>query len=258
MGMDANELLTVTSSIGEMLIEYGAEIYRVEESINRIAAAYGFSGEENSVEVFAIPTSLIITVNDVSGLPLTRTKRITSRQTNLDRVDKLNNLSRFICSEKPDYNTVMTYLGQIKKRKVYSRPVVILSYAVIGATFALFFGGGWHEAVTACAIAVMIKLLSDVVAKVRPSVFFESLICAMAAAAAAVLVSKTGFTAGFDTVIIGVLMTMVPGITLTNCMRDFIAGDFLAGLYTMTEALLIAIGMAVGAAAAIAALTAVF
>ena len=53
-------------------------------------------------------------------------------------------------------------------------------------------------------------------------------------------------------------MTMVPGITLTNCMRDFIAGDFLAGLYTMTEALLIAIGMAVGAAAAIAALTAVF
>ena len=59
-------------------------------------------------------------------------------------------------------------------------------------------------------------------------------------------------------VIIGVLMTMVPGITLTNCMRDFIAGDFLAGLYTMTEALLIAIGMAVGAAAAIAALTAVF
>mgnify|MGYP002707584180 CR=1 FL=1 len=85
--MDANELLTVTSSIGEMLIEYGAEIYRVEESINRIAAAYGFSGEENSVEVFAIPTSLIITVNDVSGLPLTRTKRITSRQTNLDRVD---------------------------------------------------------------------------------------------------------------------------------------------------------------------------
>ena len=47
-------------------------------------------------------------------------------------------------------------------------------------------------------------------------------------------------------------------LTLTNCMRDFIAGDFLAGLYTMTEALLVAIGMAVGAASAIGFLTMIF
>ena len=38
-------------------------------------------------------------------------------------------------------------------------------------------------------------------------------------------------------------------------MRDFIAGDFLAGLYTMIEAILVAVGMAVGAASAIALFT---
>jgi uncharacterized membrane protein YjjP (DUF1212 family) len=91
--------------------------------------------------------------------------------------------------------------------------------------------------------------------RINPSIFFQSLIGSAIASAIAFLVSLTGFTDGFDTVIIGALMTLVPGVTLTNGMRDFIAGDFLAGLYTLTEALLTAIGMAVGTAAAITFLT---
>lgn len=251
--MTTNELLTVTSTIGGLLIEYGAEIYRVEDSINRIAAAYGYnnSDEGRKVEVFAVPACLIITIDSLSGNPMTRQRRITRRETNLDRVDKLNNLSRFICTEKPDFKTIMGFINQIKNRRVYSFPVQVLSYAVVAATFALFFGGGLNEAIVAGVIGVIIRLISEGVAKVKPSVFFEGLICSMAAATMAVLVSKTGFTDGFDTVIIGSLMTLVPGITLTNCMRDFIAGDFLAGLYTLTEALLIAVGMATGAASAI-------
>ena len=73
--------------------------------------------------------------------------------------------------------------------------------------------------------------------------------------AIAVIISRCGLTDGFDKVIIGASMNLVPGIILTNCMRDFIAGDFLAGMYTLIEALLIAVGMAVGAASAIALFT---
>ena len=52
-----------------MLLEYGAEIYRVEDSIIRIASAYGFNTENKTIEVFSIPTSLIITVNDGEEAP---------------------------------------------------------------------------------------------------------------------------------------------------------------------------------------------
>ena len=61
----------------------------------------------------------------------------------------------------------------------------------------------------------------------------------------------------FDKVIISSFMTLVPGVAITNCMRDFIAGDLLAGIYNLTEALLIAAGMAVGAGVVIAAAVAV-
>lgn len=253
--MTGNNLLDVTTIIGKMLIEYGAEIYRVEESINRIAAAYDYNIDGKSIEVFAIPTSLIITVDDGNGVPLTRSKRVLSRSTNLDRVDKINNLSRYICAEKPEIDIIIKHIDEINRRKVYSYPFLMISYIIVGATFALFFGGGPADAVTAGFIAILIRLLESAVSKVRPSIFFQSVICSLMAASIAVVVSKIGLTEGFDKSIIGASMTMVPGITLTNCMRDFIAGDFLAGLYTLTEALLVALGLAVGAASAIAVFT---
>lgn len=253
--MTNKELLKITSRIGCMLIEYGAEIYRVEDSLNRIAAAYGFGTGEKHMEIFAIPTLLVITLNDGDELPLSQTKRIVNRGTNLDRVDKINNLSRYICTEKPEPDIIERHLDEISKRRVYGIPVQCVSFAVVGAVFALFFGGEFPDAIAAGALSVLIFFVSKFVNKVKPSVFFQSVICSMVIAALAVIISKVGLTDGFDKAIIGSSMNLVPGITLTNCMRDFIAGDFLAGLYTLIEAILIAVGMAVGAASAIALFT---
>lgn len=256
--MNSQELLEVTTVIGSLLVEYGAEIYRVEESIERISTAYGYGTDEKNVDVFAIPTCVIVTVNCENEIPITRQKRIMVRGTNLDRVDRLNNLSRYICDKKPPYSEIMECISQIQRRSVYGFPIQLFSYAVVGSTFALFFGGKTADAITSGIIAVIIKLIETAIYQIKPSVFLKSLFCSMIASAIAVITAKIGLTDGYDAVIIGSLMTLVPGITLTNCMRDFIAGDFLAGLYTMTEALLIALGLAVGAAVPIALLTGVF
>ena len=64
----------------------------------------------------------------------------------------------------------------------------------------------------------------------------------------AMLFYISGFALAYDKTIIGVLMLLVPGVTLTNGARDFIAGDFFAGTYTLIEALLSAVGIAAGVA----------
>lgn len=252
--MTSKELLSVTSQIGMMLLENGAEIYRVEDSVVRIAEAYGYKQGER-FEIFAIPPTIIITVQSEDGTPLTIQRNTKTRVNNLDRVDRLNNLSRFICSEKPSFATVNNYISQIKKRKTYPFYTVVISYAVIGATFALFYGGGWRESIAGGIIAAIICLIEKAVTQIRPSVFFMSLLCSLFTATAAVLCYYFGLTNEYDSIIIGAAMTLVPGVTITNCMRDFIAGDFIAGLYTLIEALLVATGMAVGAAFAISSLT---
>ncbi|MDE6598763.1 MAG: threonine/serine exporter family protein, partial [Oscillospiraceae bacterium] len=207
--MTNKELLKITSRIGCMLIEYGAEIFRVEDSLNRIAAAYGFGTGEKHMEIFAIPTLLIITLNDGDELPLSQTKRIVNRGTNLDRVDKINNLSRYICTEKPEPDIIERHLDEISKRKVYGIPVQCVSFGVVGAVFALFFEGDFPDAIAAGVLSVLIFFVSKFVNKVKPSVFFQSVICPMVTAAPAVIISRVGLTDGFDKVIIGSSMNLV-------------------------------------------------
>ena len=52
------------------------------------------------------------------------------------------------------------------------------------------------------------------------------------------------------TIIIGAIMSLVPGVAITNIMRDIIAGDVITGTTKLAEVLLIALAIAVGIALA--------
>ncbi|MGN0665658.1 MAG: threonine/serine exporter family protein [Huintestinicola sp.] len=247
--MNEIELAGVTAELCSMLIIYGAEIYRVEDTARRICTAYG----KPDAQIYATPASLIITVKDNTGYAYTDTKSISGRETNLDRVGEINDLSRFICSARPGYETILGRLEAIRKRKTYSLPVIYISYAIVGAAFTVFFGGGAVEAIGGALLGAVVKLISLQLEKIEASSFMTSLICSMAVSLLAMLIAATGITESFDKMVIGASMTLVPGVAITNCMRDFIAGDFMSGIYTITEALLTAVGMAVGAGSAAAA-----
>ena len=100
--MNNDQLLQITTEIGWRLLNSGAEIYRVEESIRRMLEAYGFPG----AEVFSIPSCIIVTINDDSGHALTRLKRVHSSALDFDRIDRLNNLCRHICAERPELEEI--------------------------------------------------------------------------------------------------------------------------------------------------------
>ncbi len=51
-----------------------------------------------------------------------------------------------------------------------------------------------------------------------------------------------------DEIIIGSIMLLVPGLVITNAIRDTIAGDLLSGLSRTLEAIMIAGAIAIGAA----------
>ena len=52
--------------------------------------------------------------------------------------------------------------------------------------------------------------------------------------------------------IIGTIMLLVPGIAITNVMRDVLAGDFLTALTRFAEVLIVGMAITVGVAMAIA------
>ena len=87
------EVLDIATRIGYFLLKHGAEINRVEDTAKRICNSY----KMDSANIFAITSSIVITVEH-GGDSFTQTRRVTGIDTNLDKVEQLNALSRRICS----------------------------------------------------------------------------------------------------------------------------------------------------------------
>jgi uncharacterized membrane protein YjjP (DUF1212 family) len=57
-----------------------------------------------------------------------------------------------------------------------------------------------------------------------------------------------------DRVLIGCLMPLVPGVSFTNAIRDIAAGNYISGLVRLVDAIVVALGIAIGVGVTILAL----
>lgn len=240
--MLTEELLCCVLDIGEQMLVSGAEINRVEDSIKRICQAYN----AKRVDVFTITSSIVVTLQREDGCTFTQTRRIHKYSTNLDKVDKLNNLSRYICSYKPEASYIANQLAEINKGKTYSPFVQYVVYALIAGVFTVFFGGGLRDALVSSVIAVFLKLSISLSQKVDTNILFVNIICSFVIGILAILSVSVGIGENIDKIIIGNIMLMIPGIALTNSIRDIIRGDTISGLFRLCEAIVMALSIAVG------------
>ena len=234
-------ILNFAVDVGVELLNCGAEIQRVEETMTRILSAYGC----NDAEVSATPVNIIATVSD-NSLPLTKSARIKYRDTNLYRLEQLNALSRRICETKPDILMARKQLAKIKEEKGSGVFVQISAFAAVGLSYAIFFGGTAGDIVTALVAAAMTRILLYLLDRQRYNIFFKSILSATLIAFVTLIAEMTGFSHNPESAMTGALMTLVPGIALTNCMRDFMAEDYLSGMSGLAEAILTAFGIAIG------------
>lgn len=240
--MKKEELITFVLDIGEQMLICGAEVHRVEDSITRMCNAY----EAKYVNVLAITTSIILTVRMHDDEVYTQTRRITGYATDLNQLDHLNGLSRFIVSEKPAIEQIDRKLSELKKMEVYAPYKQYGIYALIASSFTIFFGGSLLDGIASAVIAMVLREMITFVKKVDKNTAFTMAFSSFAVGLIAILSVRYGFGDNLDMIIIGNIMPMIPGLALTNGMKDIINGDTIAGLLRVSEALVVAIAIAFG------------
>ncbi len=240
--MDYNILLDISAEIGYRLAMAGAETYRVEESISRTLAAYGINGE-----VFVIPNCLHVSIMTDDGTSMTRMRRIGQHGNDLDTVEKYNSLSRRICAEKPDPILIQAMLDETHDSCIrYRLPMTLLAHALGAAGFTVFFGGTLLDTLWSAVCGVLIGLVNHLFAKRRVNTFFTTIASAFIMALTAYSAAGLGLARNPDTIIIGAIMLLVPGLLFTNAMRDFIFGDTNSGTNRIVQVLLIATAIGLG------------
>lgn len=240
--MDYNILLDISAEIGYRLAMAGAETYRVEESISRTLAAYGIKGE-----VFVIPNCLHVSIMTDDGTSMTRMRRIGQHGNDLDTVEKYNSLSRRICAEKPEPSSIQAMLDETHSSCIrYKFPLYTLAHAMAAAGFTVFFGGSLLDCLWSAISGILIGLVNYFLGKQKVNSFFTTITAAFIMALTAYSAAGLGIAHNADTIIIGALMLLVPGLLFTNAMRDFIFGDTNSGTNRIVQVLLIATAIGLG------------
>lgn len=240
------QILASTLDVGEAMLVCGAEISRVEDTIDRICRAYG----AQRADVFGITSSIVVTFTPATGDPVTQTRRIRAQSINLNRLELLNALSREICATKPAPDAIRASLASILRSPTYPHLVQCIIYALISGAFSVFFGGSITDACVSAFIGVVLKELLDLCARLNFNRVLSGALCAFAGGAAALVSIKLGLGDSFDKIAIGNVMLLIPGLVLTNALRDMLSGDTLSGLMRLIEAMLVAIAVALGFALA--------
>jgi len=240
--MDIKDILNIVLDIGEQMLISGAEVSRVENSIWRICKTY----DAKRVDVFTITSSIVVTIQTEDGESYTQTRRISEYSTNLNKLDKLNDLSRYICAYKPDKAIIMDKLKEIDNEKHYSSTTSYFIYALIASAFTIFFGGTLIDGLVSAVIGVLLNAMIMIVRKADNNVVFINILCSLTVGVLTILAVHFGIGDNIEKIFIGNIMLLIPGLALTNAIRDIISGDTIAGLLRLFEALVIAISIAAG------------
>lgn len=238
-----NKALHLAIEAGALMMQCGAETYRVEELIGRLCQSSGFE----RTETFVTPTGLFVSAH-MGDQVQTITRRMHERTLDLQRIEELNALSRGYAAGDFGLDEAMHKFDEIQRLKPFSVRTRYLNIAVFGAVFTLLFGGAPADAVAASFLSLLLYLFLRSEWLSSSNYFFRALFGAGIVSAGAQLLSTLIPLLTRDAIVIGTIMQLVPGVAITNSIRDSISGDLLSGLARASEAVFVAIAIALGAA----------
>ncbi len=244
--MKTGELTEVALKAGEILLKSGAEIYRVEETIRRICRSYGVRCES-----FVLPTGIFVTVKAAEGAEsYSSLTRINQRTVDLHRINLINGFSRRLDQSLMSYEAALDELSQIENLRPYPFAVRLVVAGIAAFVFTLLFKGSVYESIIAAIIGILIFTVREILSGTGLFQFFELFVSGLVAGAAGIF--SVGLFPEFHLfkIIIGSIMMLLPGVAITNSIKDALYGDIVASISRLGEAAYVA--AAVGAGVGIA------
>ncbi|MTI70972.1 MAG: threonine/serine exporter family protein [Firmicutes bacterium] len=238
---ETKKLIVMSILAGKIMLQNGAETYRVEDTIVRLCEARGIK----YVHSFVTPTGIFLSVEHNNEL-FSYIKRVKSIKIDLEKIALVNDFSRKFVNSNMTVQEGMDYLNEITTKKAFSKYLRYIFGGFAAAFFSLLFGGNLLDFVSSYFAGFIVLTALDKLSKYNVTFFVKNVIGSIIVTIIAIIFSHIFIKTNIDKIIIGSIMPLVPGVAITNAIRDSISGDFLAGVSRGIEAIIIALGIAFG------------
>jgi uncharacterized membrane protein YjjP (DUF1212 family) len=238
---DQTKPLDLAYEAGSILLENGAEISRVEETIRRIASHYGVEGED----LFVLSNGIIATDKNYA-----RSKFIPIKGASLDKVVAVNQLSRKVEQGEYSLEKLEYRLKQIRAMKGKPAWEQILASAVGSAAFCIIFGGSFMDCLASFIAGLILWVFMLFVASKQLSRIVGTASGGLLATLICFGLYRIGLGNHLSNMIIGAIIPLIPGVAFTNGIRDMANEDYIAGVTRLLDAMLTFFCIALGVAMA--------
>ena len=235
------KILDLTYEAGAILLENGAEISRVEETMHRIADHFGVEDES----FFVLSNGIMMT-----GKGFARTKFIPIKGASLDKVVAVNQLSREVAEGRWTLEEVGEKLKEIRAMKPKRAWEQILASAVGSAAFCILFGGGFADCLASFVAGFLLWVFVLFVGTRHLSRIVNTVTGGLLSSLVCFCLYRMGLGSHLSNMIIGAIIPLIPGIAFTNGIRDMANEDFIAGTTRLLDAMLSFFCIALGVALA--------
>lgn len=242
--MTDDELFNLVFDIGETMLTNGGEVDRTEGTLQRIAEAFEFE----DFDCFVLVNGIFMTARTSEGKVLqAKVSDVTINPISLGRIDAINSLSRQIVVGECTPEEARQRIEEIKIEVFSSVPLQIFGYAMGCSAFCYIFGGSLIDAAGAFFLGFVISVyLIYVVPKTTLSKVFVNISGSMLISILAVMMEKVFPPFRLNTLIIGGVISLVPGVPIVMAIRYILNEDYTSGMVKLSDALATSLCIAVG------------
>ena len=237
-------VLETAMRAGCLLLGNGAEIFRVEETIQRICRHYGVQ----SASTFVLSNGIFIMAGSDREPYYSAVRHLPSWATRLDRVTELNQLSREIEERDFSLEEANRRLDEIERMPGRPKAAQILVAGAACFCFCFLFGGSLRDMIadffTGLIVYTFILNVCGGFSKITANILSGALI-----ALCCLVFYHAGIGENLRPLIMGTILLLVPGLPFTNGIRDLADGDYISGAVRLLDAVLVFMSVGAGAGA---------
>lgn len=244
-GQEDHKVLEVAMAAGHILLENGAEIARVEETMGRICQHFGVESEN----FFVLSNGIFTTGSQDtggSGGQYAKVLHIPVKGAQLDKVVAVNQLSREVAEGRYSIEQTREKLEQIRQMPGKSFRVQILASGVGSACFCYLFGGSLADGAVAFVAGLLLYVFVLLVGAAHMSKITKNICGGALVTLICILSYRLGLGKNISHMIIGSIIPLVPGVAFTNGIRDIADGDYISGVVRLLDAILVFLCVAIG------------
>ena len=240
--ININNILERAIDIGQRMLVTGAEVSRVERTINFICRAYGV----RHVDVMVITSSIIVTIRGADIGILTQMRRVPPQNFDFQRLKVLNQLSREICAQPRTSDEIKERIRAIDTMEQTSLWASVFYWAMIAASFSAFFGGRFEDAVCAGLVGALLRLIQYALSRTKLNAYCSLVLLSFLGGMLANSFLWFGFDIHPAAINMGNIMPVIPGLALMNSIRDMFSQETISGLLKSAEAIILSLLIAAG------------